>query len=88
MDWEKDPEADLPWHFDWSEWLEDGESITASVMTASAGVTLHDAGFSATDTTVWVTGGTVGNIYQVSNRITTSQAKIDERSIRIRVKNR
>jgi hypothetical protein len=88
QDWIKDPDADLPWHFDWSDWLEDGESITASVMTASAGIVTHDPGFSTTDTVVWVSGGTVGTVYTVANRITTSQLKIDERTIRIRVQNR
>lgn len=88
VDWVKDPDADLPWHFDWTDWLDEGEAITASVMTPSAGITIHDAAFSSTDTTVWVTGGTVGTVYTVANRITTSQDKVDERTIRIRVKNR
>jgi hypothetical protein len=57
-------------------------------MTPSAGITIHDAGFSSTDTVVWVAGGTVGTVYTVANKITTSVGRVDERTIRIRVKNR
>lgn len=87
-DWIKDPDADLDWHFDWTDWLDEGEAISASVMTPSAGITIHSAAFSSTDTTIWVAGGTVGNVYSVANKITTSVGRIDERTIRIRVKNR
>ncbi len=88
IDWIKDPDADLDWHFDWTDWLDEGEAISVSVMTASAGIVTHDPAFSSTDTTVWVAGGTVGNVYSVANKITTSVGRIDERTIRIRVKNR
>lgn len=87
-DWEKDPDADLPWIFDWTDWLDEGEAITDSDFTPSAGIVIHDPGASSTDTTVWVSGGTVGNVYSLANKITTSQDKIDERTIYIKVKNR
>ncbi|WP_457726945.1 phage fiber-tail adaptor protein [Streptomyces rimosus] len=36
-DWTKGPYATLDWRWDWTDWLADGEVITASTMTASAG---------------------------------------------------
>lgn len=87
-DWLKDPDATLDWRWDWTDWLEDGESIIASVMTVSAGLVKDSDSYSPTSTTVWVSGGSPGTPYTVANRITTSAGRIDERSITIRVTNR
>lgn len=87
-DWVKDPDATLDWRWDWSEWLADGEVIIASTMTVSAGLVMDSNSFSATSTTVWLSGGTAGQPYSVANRITTSAGRIDERTITIRVTNR
>ncbi|MFD8117079.1 phage fiber-tail adaptor protein [Streptomyces microflavus] len=84
----KDPDATLDWIFDWSQWLAPTENITASVMVVSPGINLESSGFSASTATAWVSGGTEGRVYQVSNKITTNQGRIDERSITIRVTNR
>ena len=87
-DWEKDPDAVLDWRWDWSSWLADGESIIASIMTVSAGLVMDSNSFSATSTTVWLSGGTSSQPYSVANRITTSAGRTDERTITIRVTNR
>jgi hypothetical protein len=87
-DWLKDPDATLDWRFDWTDWLDDGETITASVMTVSAGLVLVSQSNSVSAATVWVSGGTTGSVYSVANRITTSAGRIDERTITIRVTNR
>lgn len=87
-DWVKDPDAVLDWRWDWSEWLADGETITASVFTVSAGLVKNSDTHSATSATVWLSGGTPGTPYSVANRITTSAGRTDERTITIRVTNR
>lgn len=87
-DWEKDPQAVLEWIWDWSDWLDSGESITVSVMTVSAGLVLDSSTNSTTTATAWLSGGTAGQPYSVANRITTSVGRIDERTITIRVSNR
>lgn len=88
IDWVKDPEAVLDWHWDWSEWLDSNESITASTMTVTPGLTLDSDTFSLTSTTAWLSGGTAGQVYLVTNQITTDAGRVDERSITIRVTNR
>lgn len=87
-DWVKDPDAVLPWYWDWTDWLASGEAIASSLMTVSPGLVLDSSGNSATSATAWLSGGTTGTSYRVSNRITTSQGRTDERSITIRVTNR
>lgn len=71
----KDPDAVLDYKWDWREWLTDTESITASVVTVSAGIVLDFSTFSTTSTTTWISGGTIGTSYTVSNRITTNQGR-------------
>lgn len=85
VDWTKDPDAVLDWLFDWSEWLATSETISASTMTVSPGLTLNTSTFGSTTATAWVSGGTPGQPYTLANRITTNQGRTDERTITIRV---
>ena len=87
-DWVKDPDAVLDWRWDWSEWLADGETIVTSLFIVSAGLVKDSDLHSATSATVWLSGGTPGTPYLVTNRITTSAGRTDDRSITIRVTNR
>jgi len=84
----KDPEARLDYSFDWSEWLASGETITASTMTASVGITIDASSNTLTSATAWLTGGTSGHSYTVTNHITTSANRQDDRTLTIRVQNR
>ena len=86
--WVKDPSSVLDWHFDWLDWLETGETIIASTMTADSGLTIAADSHTDTNTTSWLAGGTSGSQYTVTNRITTNQGRIDDRSITIRVMQR
>lgn len=42
----------------------------------------------ATKATVWLSGGTAGQIYTVTNRITTAAGRTEDRSFAIRVEER
>ena len=86
--WTKDPGAKLDYHFDWINWLEPGETITASTFDVTAGITVESTEMVTTNTTVWLSGGRGGQNYQITNRITTSAGRVDERSIIIRVRDR
>jgi hypothetical protein len=87
-DFVKDPGAKLDYHFDWEAWLEQTEVITASEFQVSSGLTVTDQSFLTTNTTVWLEGGRSGQVYNVTNRITTTEGRIDERSVTIRVRDR
>lgn len=93
VDWIKDPDATLDWVFDWATWLRSGETIATSTWTVSAGIVLESSGIYAPTNTVstataWLSGGSPGEPYILSNKVTTNQGRIDERSITIRVTNR
>lgn len=86
--WQKDPEAVLDWDFDWSDWLESGETISSYVVTVPTGITLAADGRVGAVITAWLSGGTVGSPYRVECKITTSDGRTDERSLTIRVQER
>lgn len=83
----KDPGAVLDWVFDWTRWLQEGETITSSTFSATPGITITDEDMQATYTTVWLSGG-AQKVYSVSNRIVTNQNRTDKRTITIKVSNR
>lgn len=84
----KDPDAVLDYQVDWTAWLADGETIASSQMLAGTGITVDSVSNTATTATVWLSGGTVGEAYEVTNRITTTQARTDDRTMRIVVRQR
>ena len=86
-DFTKDPDAVLDYVWDWSSWLAGGETISTSVFTVTAGITVNSTSNTTTTATVWLSGGTNG-VYTVANKITTSAGRTDERSLTIRVQNR
>lgn len=84
----KDPNAILDYRFDWSSWLASGETISTSAMTVQSGITKDSESNTTTTATVWLSGGTEGNRYTVTNRVTTNQGRTDDRTVLIRVSNR
>ena len=79
-----DPDAKLDYGCDWSDWLPTGATIATSTWTVTpTGPTLSADSKSTTATVVWVSGGTAGTVYTLTNRITDSDGRIDDRSIRL-----
>lgn len=84
----KDPDSTLDYTWDWSGWLPNGDTIAASVFLVSNGLNVVTSTFTTTNCTVWLSGGTSGQPYTVTNRVTTVQGRIDDRTITIRVEER
>ncbi len=91
---DKDPQADLVYTMDWSQWLPTGQTITTSVWTLETitGDTSPLVNEAATNTntsaSIEISGGQAGKIYKVYNKITTSSGYDDRRYFRIKVKAR
>lgn len=91
---EKDPQAQLIYSMDWSDWLISNDtvaSVTYSVaptgnnqdlQVVQSGVQLGYLTF------VELRLGQVGETYTVTARVTTTDGRIDRRSFRIKCKNR
>ena len=89
MNFIKDPDAVLDYTLDWTKWLDEvGDTIETSTWIVPAGLTKVTETNTAKLATVWLSGGTVGENYTVTNRITTAAGRADDRSITIRVRER
>lgn len=83
----KDPQARLDYGWDWSAWLDTGETITAHTLTAT-GVIVESSSVIGEKVVAWLTGGTAGTEARALCQITTSAGRIDERTMTIVVRNR
>jgi hypothetical protein len=83
----KDPSAILDYQFDWSAWLV-ADTITAHTVTAEDGLTVDSTTASTTAVTAWVSGGTVGETYELTCHITTADGRQDDRTLHIAVRER
>lgn len=85
----KDPDAVLPYDFDWTDWL-DGATIATRTVTVSSGLTKDSDSIMAGSlkVRVWLSGGTAGQTYTVACKITTSDNRTDERTVSIAVMQR
>ena len=84
----KDPDAELTYQFDWSDWLATAVTISSYVITADAGITVESDSNTDTAVNVKLSGGTVGESYDIACLMTDSSGEIDERTITIEVEER
>lgn len=92
---DKDPEAQLVYSIDWTQWLQTGQTITAvtysenSRVNDTAPLVIESEGISSgTLTYVELSGGAVGKVYTVTAEITTDDGAVDRRNFRVKVLNR
>ena len=83
----KDPNAVLDYSFNWETWLDD-DTISTSTWTADTGITIDSSSTTTTVATVWLSGGTAGTTYTVTNRIVTAASRTEDRSLTINVRQR
>lgn len=76
----KDPQAEKDATWDWTEWLGDGETITAATVTAS-GVTSGPVIVTSPLVVCRISGGTAGATGAATCRITSSAGQIDDRTM-------
>ena len=84
----KDPNAVLDYAVDWSKWLAGDQISDSSWSVSDPALEISDQANTATQATVWLSGGAVGTSYTVTNKITTQAGRIDERSFIVQVQDR
>lgn len=72
----------LDYQVDWSSWL-GSDTVSGSEWAVTTGLTIDSSSFDTTATTVWLSGGTVGSAYTVTNTITTAGLRTATRSFNI-----
>ncbi len=88
----KSPDAITDYAIDWGAgYLADGESILSSewsIFPTGGDMALTSHGtpqFNDNMTTIFIKGGVAGFVYSLMNKITTSNGRTDERTIRVRI---
>lgn len=69
---------------DWADRLGSATLLTSS-WSVAAGVTQVSTGFTATQTSIKLSGGTLGSVYRITNQVTTSDGETLEYSIDIEI---
>ena len=84
----KDPDAVLDYAIDWdTNWL-DGDTISASTWAITgpdSSLVVDSESETTAITTVWLSGGTLGRTYSVTNHIVTASGRADDRTITVTV---
>lgn len=84
-----DPTSVLDYSKDWSSFLEPGETIASSTWAIPDGID-EPVGkiqsISGSVTTVWLTGGTVETLYELTNHIVTSDGREQDDSLGVYVR--
>lgn len=86
--WIKDPDATLDYQIDWSSWLATGETISSSAWIVPDGLTEVSDSNTTTTATIWLSGGTDGESYRITNRVTTTAGRTDDRTITLLIRQR
>ncbi len=76
----KDPDSVLDYSIDWSQWLA-GDTIVSSIWTVTLGIAKDSDTNDTTSTTIWVSGGTAGTTYALTNRIITSVGRTKDLTV-------
>lgn len=82
----KDPDATKDYVMDWSDWLEDGDTIDSHEVIVS-GVELEQSSNTDETVTAWVSGGTQGRFGYVTYRVTTTGGRVDDRTLLLEIRN-
>lgn len=82
----KDPDEVKDYGIDWSPLLTGGDTLLSSTWTVVDGtVTIDSNTFTTTATTVWLSGGTVGDVHLL-NRVTTLGDRTYDQTVRLKIK--
>lgn len=87
----KDPDEIIDFQVDWSARLEEGETIVTSTwaITGSDSVlTEEDSEIDDESTVIWLSSGTLGVRYLLTNRITTSDGRTMDQSGYLKIRSK
>lgn len=88
----KDPQSRVDYAMDWASDYLDGQTIAASLWQVDPdeadGIFVDAASHDLTRSAVTLSGGIPGHVYRITNRVTFSDGRRDDRSILLRVEDR
>ena len=85
---DKDPDETLDFTIDWSDWLVDSDTISSSAWDVPVGITEVSKSNDTTTAWIFLSGGTDGAEYKLTNTIVTAGGRTAQRTIQILVDER
>ena len=92
---EKDPDAVVDFPVVWYDWL-DGDTLSSHEVSADTGITVDSSAINSgivtvegtsyaanNVVTVWLSGGTAGEEYDIAVKVVTAGERTDERTFRV-----
>lgn len=79
----KDPAGIIDYTVRWSSWLPSGDTILSSSWAVPAGIVKVSEANTTTDAVIFLASGTVGQIYEPTNRIITAGGRQNDQTISI-----
>lgn len=85
----KDPDSTVDFGVDWTDYLaNNNDALAGSTWVVPAGLEEVSSSFTEDHAFVWLSGGTVGSTYTVTNRITTAGGRTEDESIFVMIEER
>lgn len=81
----KGPSSVLEYIFDWTDWLQTGDLISAHTITVAEGITKDSSSENQGIVTVWLSGGASGSTYPMSCQIETSMGRKEKFTVDVMV---
>ena len=92
LSWEpKDPQEVLDYSIDWNNRISSGDALDSSAWAITtdpdSGLTIDSNTFDGAvgTATVWLSGGTLGQEYALTNTVTTSGGRTMEQTVRLKI---
>ena len=89
----KDPDEVLDYRLDWlgtaaepGPLFDLGDTISNSLWVVPAGITSESETNDDGSVTIWLSGGAIGENYEILNRITTVDGRVFDQTVKIKVK--
>jgi hypothetical protein len=85
---DKDPDDILDYEIDWTAWLGglSADTILTSTWIVPSGLTMNSSSNTDTTAKLWLSDGTDGETYLITNRITTSVGRTKDQTVKLRVR--
>lgn len=84
----KDPDSTTLYGLDYELWLQEGEQVSLSVWFVHPDLTIVDSDNDTASTSILISGGKRKRTYRITNRITTTSGRIEDRSFKIVVRDK
>lgn len=81
----KDPDEVKDYAVDWTARLA-GDTITTSTWIVPDGIVKDSDTNTTTDTTIWLSGGTLGTTYEFVNRVQTAGGRVYDQTCKLKCK--